>query len=364
MNEPTQIFDSYEAYGCQINAISIDTLFDRYKKAGFVYPAKFKELAPYWDEIKNSWKSAVRAGELIHWFATCQEGEDWGTISSWRSCNTGWITQHLVTSGSPLASRAVMLGGQAIRIRDQFDRSHQNWFQPSKRLPMRIFGSLVDTIGSQYAGVDTFQYVGLPRCNSDSSDASIRVVPWTTNLNREFCAFALSIRGLAYVTAEELDCEDGLLEGVDELYCKVGLRRYRRMWLAYDSVQEGPIACLIAYRGPLGFNFSFLENRCDLLVKPDISEGLATDAIKSLVVATWPTYDDFPPMQLYITCDYRSRFILEGLGGSFIREYAQSIWLQEGYLGWYRHVEKFYERVKRAEHRRGLSAAKSRKQDQ
>jgi hypothetical protein len=56
------------------------------------------------------------------------------------------------------------------------------------------------------------------------------------------------------------------LNAVDELYRGVGLRRTRHVWLAYRANKEEPVGAAIAYRGPLGVNFSYLENRCDLLL--------------------------------------------------------------------------------------------------
>jgi hypothetical protein len=178
-------------------------------------------------------------------------------------------------------------------------------------------------------------------------------------VREELVALATAVRGRVYAVAEELDHEDALLEQVDELYRKVGLRRYRRIWLGFLPGRSEAAAALIAYRGPLGFNFSFLENRLDLLVRPEVSEEDASAVIRSLLCAAAPLYADFAPGRMLVTCDDRCRPLLERLGGQFIRQYAQSIWLKEGYIGWYRHVEKFYERIMKAEHRRGLGSRRA-----
>src|SRR5205814_8955322 len=68
-------------------------------------------------------------------------------------------------------------------------------------------------------------------------------------------------RGSIYVAAEQLLTDPELTE-VDQLYREVGLRRSRRVWLAYREYKDEPIGAVIAYRGPLGLNFSYIENRC------------------------------------------------------------------------------------------------------
>jgi hypothetical protein len=62
------------------------------------------------------------------------------------------------------------------------------------------------------------------------------------------------------------------------VYRALGLRRYRRIWLAMMDGHDAPVGAAIAYRGPLGFNLSFLENRCDVLLDPAYS-GRARGAV-------------------------------------------------------------------------------------
>jgi len=48
-----------------------------------------------------------------------------------------------------------------------------------------------------------------------------------------------------------------------------------------------------AYRGPLGVNFSYLENRCDLLLHPTLPESEVSEAASALLTACSKAYDDF-----------------------------------------------------------------------
>src|SRR4051794_31239851 len=130
----------FSNYGCRVNAWSVDELFERYARTRFLYPAKLAQLGPHLPEVTENWRRGLRAGELIHWVATYEEpGSDgWASISSWRSSSSGWHTQHLVSTGGPVASRAVMLAGQSVRLADGRDGSHQNWFRPGNRFAASV----------------------------------------------------------------------------------------------------------------------------------------------------------------------------------------------------------------------------------
>jgi hypothetical protein len=69
---------SYGEYGCRLNALTVEELFDRYARSRFLYPEKRARLAPYLAEIVDNWRRALGAGELIIWFATHEEAASGG----------------------------------------------------------------------------------------------------------------------------------------------------------------------------------------------------------------------------------------------------------------------------------------------
>jgi hypothetical protein len=348
---------SYGDYACKINAIGIDELFRRYEQAGFLYPAKMARLAPFMDIVKANWRKAVRGGELILWIATFDDPPNgaWGTMSSWRSTDRGWITQHLVSTGGPVASRAVMLAGQAVRIRDGFDTSHQNWFRPKNRFANKVFGSIVQTLGEGNGWVGHYAYLAMPLRQTDSAAVEVRVYRATLNDLEEIKAFAREARSEVYMRAEGLDGEDLELDAVQHLYQRVGLQRFRRVFVARQEGAGAIIGIALVYRGPLGLNFSFLENRCDVITKCGLEPQRAGAVYGSLIAACASMYENFEPRAIPLVVDAYDVGILESLGAELIRDYSQSIWLDSGYERWYRHVERFYDRIIRAEHRRGLA---------
>ncbi len=349
------VVNSYEQLDCQLNTISIEELFKRYLEAGFLYTAKLEKLKPFWEEIKKNWQRGLRAGEMLIWNVTYESpnGTSWGALSGWRSTHTGWAIQHLISLGSPIASRAVMLSALGVRIFEGVDTSYQNWFRPNNKFANKVFGSLIDNVGTENAALETFNYFVVP-LDVKSSNDDIAIVEGSLANKEEFLSFAKQLRGEVFIKAEALDTDDLNLETVDYFYCMVGLRRYRRIFLAYGKGKDELIGAAIVYRGPLGFNFSFLENRCDLLLSPALSERQADAVVTTLMQKVAPLYEDFSPQFIpVIACDCAAIALSNG-GGEFIRNYSQSIWLKAGFVPYYRHLEKFYERIIRADKRRGV----------
>lgn len=353
------ILDSYDAYGCRVNAINVDELFRRYELAGFLYPAKMKLLAPFWPLIRENWRRSLRGGELIHYVISAElPDEKWAAISSWRNTYVGWNTQHLVGIGGPAATRAVMLSAQAVRIRDGLDGSHQSWFRRSNRFANKVFGSIGQTLSSSIGWVGDYSYFAVPlstvRLLSDkvhvreAKDADLATIRRLTD----------SARSVVYSSAEGLEDGDLCLDAVDELYRKVGLRRYRRTLLFEMPGHDQIVGVAFVYRGPLGLNFSFLENRCDLIVDPSLEPPARSEVLSGLVAAAAEHYADFAPGIIPVLVDTAHGDDIRALKGQYIRDYAQSVWLRRGFESWYRHVEQIYDRTLRGEGRRGLASKK------
>jgi len=253
---PAGILSSYEEYGCRVNALSVEALFQRYQDAGFLYEEKRLLLEPWLPLIQDNWKKALHAGDALLWVVDYDghAGGAWASIASWRTTSQGWNTQHLVSIGDPHASRAVILSTHAIRMRDYPDRAHQCWFRPKNRYAARLFGSIGD--GTQ---VRTFEYLSFPRRSLSELVVAPEIVCDRVTSRRcaELHNFVSEVRGRVYAQAEEFDCDDLEQNDTDYVYRQVGLRRYRRIRVARNSSGE-IVGLVVAHRGPLGVNFSFL----------------------------------------------------------------------------------------------------------
>ena len=84
-----QTFGTYEAYGCRVNALDPEELFDRYAEAGFLYPAKREGLTPFLPRLPTTGAgvSRGRADPLGRELRGADTG-GWASVSSWRTTTT------------------------------------------------------------------------------------------------------------------------------------------------------------------------------------------------------------------------------------------------------------------------------------
>jgi len=345
VNSLPPLSEVYDAYGVEVNTLSVSELFDLYERTGFLYPDKAARLFPHLAQVRENWRRMLGAGESLLYVLTAgDKRRGRASLTVWRTAHHGIMSQHLVSENNPFASRAVMLAAAAATIRKGVDLSAQNWFRPENRFPARVFGSMVQTIGESLSSVQRHAFFALPKRLKLQSAGRIRVVSFDASLQEDLLAIAAAARGSIYVTAEELE-RDVEFTAVNELYRGVGLRRTRHVWMAYQANKEEPIGAAIAYRGPLGVNFSYLENRCDLLLHPTLPESEVSEVASSLLKAASVAYDDFELEEIPVMVEEMATHVLFKMGAEFLRHYCQGIWLQRGQPRFYRHVDSFYSKL-------------------
>ena len=344
-------------YDVRVNALTVDELFALYERTGFLYPAKAARLLPHLDVVRDNWRRLLRADDALLYVLTAgNDREGHASVAVWRTTGDSWVWQHLVCEHNPLRSRPVMLGGLVRCMRSGVEKSQQNWFRPENRFPARVFGSMVGSLGESFASVRSHLYFAVPRRPALHSAGVVRIVPCDRSHRDALCAVAARARGSVYVTSEDLEGDIGL-ESVDSLYRRVGLRRTRHIWLAYLHGMDAPAGAALAYRGPLGLNFSFLENRCDLLLDPALAAADAAAVTSTLIDAARAAYTDFELEEFPVVADTSAAPALRTLGGQFLRNYCQGIWLKDGQPLLYEHVNRFYARLVQRRERRVVPPA-------
>jgi len=334
-------------FGIRVNALPVPELFDLYERTRFLYPAKRDKLAPVMPQVTRNWERLRKAGELLLCSMTVRDRAT-GAISSitkWRSSLSGTLVQHLVSDGNPLGTRAVSLGATATSYVMGADRFHQNWFRPDNRFPARVFGTLPASAGSERAAVHDLRFWNVSRNLPSAACAAGVIEPVKRHHDRSsLLDLVRRSRGPLWATIEELDT-DLELDSVDAIYRRIGLSRYRRVWMAVENGEDRPVMAAIAYRGPLGMNFSFLENRCELMIDPDADLGLVAELAPALLSAAATAYRDFELPYIPIVASDRANESLLNAGGEFLRNYSQSVWTREGCPAFYSHINRIYDRL-------------------
>ena len=333
---------------------SFDQLIQLYENTGFLYPEKKERIGPYMDLIRDNWLAALKLDDqllnIVQFKGTNPKKEQTTSIAFWRTTNNSWIAQHLVsTGGFPAGVCAMMLRAQAeVYIQRNRYHSFQNWFSKNNKYANLIFGSLVRTIGKEFSSVELFHYMGVEKGLSKKPSNQIQIMPYQNDHKDELIHLYDQLRGKIDSNAEELDSSDIELDQLDQIYQKVNLRRKRYIWIASMKNKTTPLGAVIVYRGPFGLNFSLLENRCDLLVDPELKEDDRIIVIHNLLVEASNAYFEsklnlpYPISFIPVITDIKSATIIKHSGGHLLREYKKSVWLQDAFEGWYKHIQAQY----------------------
>src|SRR5437879_10824194 len=207
----------YATYGVEVNTLSVEQIFTRYERTGFLDPEKASRLRPHLELVRDNWRRMLRGGESLLYVLTAgDEKRGLASLAIWRTAPHGWMPQHLVSDNNPFASRAVMLAAAAARMLRGVDDA-QNWFRPENRFPARVFGSMVQTIGESLCSVQRHSYFALPRSLSLPLSGKIHAEAYDPSQKQALSAIASATRGSVYITGEDL-LGDVELRTVTEMY--------------------------------------------------------------------------------------------------------------------------------------------------
>ena len=328
----------------RINDVPFDTIISHYESVNFLYPAKKKRIKAIMPIIAENWKKALQAKDKLLWIASSHKDgfNKMSTISLWRSTNNGWMAQHLTSNAGPEYVRNILIGTQLHAIENKY-RSGQNWFQPTNRYANRIFGTIEQSIGTKYASVASYGYFFLPKNQMFHDPPDISIVRYKKEFHSMLFQFLSDKMGSLYVTTEEWDQDDIELSHVDELYKRYDLFRSRAVWLAMNSKYDRLAGVIIAYRGPLGLNFSLMENRIELILDDNLSENTSRSVSGKLFESATSVYSsDYPLDIIPVVIHSKSADILKQLDIEFVRIYNKSSWINKGFEPWCRHVANFF----------------------
>lgn len=323
------------------NSMSAEQLFEVYQILKFIYPAKMEHLHPVFHTVKENWEKALKLDFPLFWVATVKENPD-NIISSgtsWQYLNNGMIAQHLC-SNHPVGSRMILLGMMKKVMENQHTgliNSYQIYFQPKNKYSCKIFESRGLKAGKELSAVIPFDYIEFPFLMKDCHE-EIQLSEIKNGNDTDFIHFVTKQRGELFIKVQELDSADINLEKLNRRFKCHGLKRTRRIYAARIQGKTEIYGVIIINESSLGFNFSFFENSCDLILcKDSTALFLSQIAHKLLYKAT--TLNALSPLSyIPVMTDPVHSTILEKLNGKTTRNYNLFIMLKGGY-------EKFHDEV-------------------
>lgn len=334
------------------NSLSFEELYSHYFEVGFLYPEKLKKLSPHIELIRENWEKGWAGGRGVLWTLVYREERfnKMGTLSAWRTTAQGWQSQHLTSDQHAAGVLCLLLSAQDEGVYLDYDCA-QNWYSPTNSFAMKIYGRMDRVLGEDKASSHLLNYIMIDPTplRSVSLDFSVIRCKKKDIANVKF--IAEQCRGSAYCMAEELNNCDFELSRLDSMYQKLGLRRKRFVWIAQDKATGSPKGMVVAHRGPFGFNFSFLENRCDIMVCPELNLTQRKEICRILLAKAARAYFDqrafpeYPIHHLVVLADNTCVGPLSDLGGVKTRQYYQGIWLNKGFKMWKRYMMRVFSPV-------------------
>ncbi len=334
-----------------MNGLEPSAFLECYKPRGLYCPVRRGKLPALWHKVVRNWRRARHAKEELLRVSTY---EDQGTgdeacLSSWRSTHSTWAMHHVFSVENPLAASSVLLADASMRAQaeqESTDQAFRSWLGPTDRFSRGILGSIGNQLGLDRCSIETLAYVRIPYDVSAPNEKGMHTVavhPGDACRRGDLIEIAWAARGRVFAIAEELEHDDINLEALDETYRLVGLRRYRSIWMAYAFSSRGgarPVGAVMAYRGPLGLDFRFLENRCELLTHPTMSTSSAAAVAGALLRAAAPAYDELDLDRVPVIVDERTAAVLVEMGGEWKESCELAIILRSGYPDWCRHLRE------------------------
>jgi len=329
------------------NCLSFDDLFSHYHEAGFLYPEKLKKLASHLNLIRENWTRGWSAGRKILLTQVYREHRlnKMGTVTVFRSTDKSWQSQHLTSSNYAAGVLHLLLAAQDEGI-DAHYGSGQNWYSPTNAFAMKVYGRMDRVLGAENADTRLLNYLQAPWAALGPSRGGYTIVKVTDRDLPRVRDMTELCRGSTFCRAEELDIPDLGLRRLDRIYRRYGLGRTRHIWLALEANRTRGM--VVAYRGPLGFNFSFLENRCDVMTDPFLSAGERTEVCRQLLCHAAEAYlsEDpelpYPLPYLVVMADEPCREALAPLGAVRCRQYNHGLWLNQGFNKWKRYMQRVF----------------------
>jgi hypothetical protein len=208
-------------------------------------------------------------------------------------------------------------------------RAGHSWFQSNDGAIARAFREAAETVGPRFSSL-------VPRVLLDSPDPSA-IVAMEKGLRGEVTAadqsmipvvsrFVANVLGQIYSTSEDF-LSDPFLDGLCKEYEVIGLSRHRSL-IVYRSVHGDLLGVAVVHTGPIGINFSQLENRIDLILRGGLSLNERMQVATQLLASSYEAVGRSLPRR--IMTDQETAASLSMCGCSIIREYQRFTWLQAG----------------------------------
>ncbi|MEZ5965283.1 MAG: hypothetical protein R3F56_15730 [Planctomycetota bacterium] len=340
--------------------LSASRLFACYERAGFIYAKKRERLLPVWPRVFETWDALLASPDgdpldLRH----CGDpaGERFAVGCSVRCGNAGLAGQHWAGHGLPLGIGELSLAVTRAALERAGIESFQVWYRAENRLPARVFGRAAAAAGSQggnrtqvlFAWPEPVEPRGDVGCRlpGGAETRGVQVDRWTPARRWDAYELAATRGGWLWASVCELHTGDAEWAACASIYQRLGLVYDRPVLVARNDAGR-VVGLAMVHRGPIGLNFTLLENRVELCLAPDVAGLAASSVARTLLAAARPLVRAEVAALAPIVVGDRDAAAVEALGAERYRTYRQSMWLgKAGIAALVRSLEQTYGAVLR-----------------
>ena len=311
---------------------TFDEVFDFYRAAGFLYPAKFAALGARLPAIEDTWTRLLGVGDEVFKIFTRRrlvDGEPTikNSVCAVEHAPGTWQCQHLVSADRHeyLGTLSAFLAMAEWLERNPTAAYTRLAFRPGNRGVAALFADWQRAMPRGDASLRTFDYIATP---IEAAAAWERADGSAVRIVRAGRGDAESLRRLygsciSPVEIDSLRIDDPWLPGLQAKFARLGLERRRSVLMAVAG--ETVVGAAICNVGPLGTNFSFLENAVEgVHVTPDAPQPLRVAVFRELMAAAARFYraQRRPLLVATIEPEYADVAKLLGLGAPGGKQYT------------------------------------------
>ena len=303
-------------------------MYQKLKQLGFVYEKKEQILLPLYKRVEENWcRLFEKDGDLIHTTSLSRSQKELATCSSWKSSMSNWCIQHGISNQIRLFLFAItrecnwLIGQSSIKY-------IQCWFQTQNAIMNKVCDLVKTEQNTGNYDIEVMDYLSWAPIGMDVNK-QWHTCPYTSNKHTVLKNFIIQHKGPLFYDSEEIE-SDPFLCTINHQYQEIGLERSRKIVLIHKEDQLKAVVLL--YKGPLGINFSFLENRIEIIVDTNCQDDYnLVYSIGNLVhEMNSNSITGFTP----IVTGHRFSEMLERNGAKILRQYTRHIWTKDAMIVW------------------------------
>ena len=257
------------------NRVDMDSLWEFFFEAGFIYPEKYTYIRDNKEQIKSTYeKLYTQCPNIARHFIYQAQGEIQGHMATVRFYENTWLIHHHAARRSSYNWSGFSVLNQIGRFINDSHRLYSMkmdyvfcYFRPENKFPNHVFGGIArNAKDAKRCSLDKFVYFHLQADNIAELPQ-----PWQWSLNQtvqadimELEAFYEHTSGGLMLDALNLEADKIELNGLTEEYHRLGLIRERHL---FSLKKDGDLKAIIMLNmADLGLNMSDLTNSMTVIV--------------------------------------------------------------------------------------------------